>query len=87
MKIDCLKSTKDLVDSLIIYKPSNLEIVIVGYVLKYIYLSIFQLELRADRAPWPSSKKNILVSPIFADELLVQIQYMKIIKNLVKWSY
>ena len=48
---------------------------------------IFQLELRADRAHWPSSMKNILVSSIFADELLVQIQYLKIINFLLKWSY
>ena len=47
MKINCFKSTKDLVDSLIIYKPSNLEIVIVGYVLKCI--SIYSVEKIIDK--------------------------------------
>ena len=41
----------------------------------------------ADWAHWPSSMQNILVSSIFADELLVQLQYLKIINFLLKWSY
>ena len=42
MKIDCLKSTKDLVDSLIIF-PSNLLIVILNWLCTEIYIIILLL--------------------------------------------
>ena len=41
-------------------------------------MSSHSIELRADGAHWPSSMQKMLVSPIFADEPLVQIQYLKI---------
>ena len=50
-------------------------------------LSTFQLELRADGAHWPSTVKNMLVSPIFVNEPLVQMQYLQIQTGLLKWSY
>ena len=39
------------------------------------------------RAHWPSSMQNMLVSPIFVNEPLVQIQYLKMKTGLWKWSY
>ena len=43
VKIDCLKSTKDLVDSLIIKKPSNLVTFIFYWLCTEIYLSPVRL--------------------------------------------
>ena len=50
-------------------------------------INFIYLELRANGAHWPSSIQKMLVSPIFANEPLVQIQYLKIKTGLWKWSY
>ena len=36
---------------------------------------------------WPSSMQNIMVSSIFVNELLLQIQYLRIKTGQLKWSY